>query len=205
MKDLSLAEASFKKAIELAPNYSVSYIYLAELYRAQGRLGSAIKEYRGFAGKKSQAGFSAVYSWDDLRASEEGEKAKAKYQEALKVDPKFAPAANNLAYLMLEQGGDLNQALAFAQTAYESAPDDPGIADTLGWIYYNKKAYLKATELLKEAAEKLPENPVVQYHYGMVQFMNGDKEGAKKNLQAALKLSDKFPGAEEAKKTLTAL
>jgi len=46
---------------------------------------------------------------------------------------------------------------------------------------------------------------VVQYHYGMAQYMNGDKDGAKKNLQAALKLTDKFPGADEAKKTLEAL
>jgi hypothetical protein len=59
--------------------------------------------------------------------------------------------------------------------------------------------------LLKEAAEKLPDNPVVQYHYGMAQHKNGDKAGAKKSLQTSLKLSQSFPGVEEAKKVLKEL
>jgi hypothetical protein len=59
--------------------------------------------------------------------------------------------------------------------------------------------------LLKEAADKLGDNPVVQYHYGMTLFMNGDTINAKKTLQAALKMSDSFPGSDEAKKTLKAL
>ncbi len=72
-------------------------------------------------------------------------------------------------------------------------------------MYYKKTAYLKATSLLREAAEKLPDNPVVQYHYGMAQHKNGDKAGAKRSLQASLKLSENFPGADEAKKVLNEL
>jgi hypothetical protein len=59
--------------------------------------------------------------------------------------------------------------------------------------------------LLKDASEKLPDNPVVQYHYGMAQHKNGDLAGAKKSLQTSLKLSQNFPGAEEAKKVLSEL
>ncbi len=65
--------------------------------------------------------------------------------------------------------------------------------------------YLKASSLLKEAAEKLPDNPIVRYHYGMAQQKNGDSAGAKTSLQAALKLSKNFPGADEARKTLKEL
>jgi Tfp pilus assembly protein PilF len=36
----------------------------------------------------------------------------------------------------------------------------------------------------------------------MAYFQNGDKERAKKELQAALSISDTFMGAEEAKKVL---
>ena len=59
--------------------------------------------------------------------------------------------------------------------------------------------------LLKEAVEKLPNEPVVHFHYGLAQQKNGDQVGAKKSLQTALKLSQTFDGSEEAKKTLAGL
>jgi Tfp pilus assembly protein PilF len=37
----------------------------------------------------------------------------------------------------------------------------------------------------------------------MAYFKNGDKEDAKRELKKALELDPKFPGAEEAKNTLT--
>ena len=95
--------------------------------------------------------------------------------------------------------------LSFHQTAREQQPNDSNIADTLGWVYYKKNANLLAMSLLKEAAEKLPNEPVVHFHYGMAQQKNGDQAGAKKSLQTALKLSQTFDGSEEAKKTLAGL
>ena len=126
-------------------------------------------------------------------------------RQSLRLDSQFAPAANNLAWILVEQGGNLDRALSYAQTAREQRPDDPHIADTLGWIYYKKNAYLLAINLLKEAAEKLPNEPNVQFHYGMAQYKNGDAAGAKKALQTSLKLNKNFPGSDEAQKTLAGL
>jgi tetratricopeptide (TPR) repeat protein len=127
------------------------------------------------------------------------------YRKTLEIEPKFSPAANNLAWLMAEHGGNLDEALSFAEGARAQQKDNPHIADTLGWIYYKKNAYLKAVSLLQEAAEKLPENPVVQYHLGMAQFKNGDRLKGKKTLESAFQLSPNFPGSEEAKATLDML
>jgi tetratricopeptide (TPR) repeat protein len=135
----------------------------------------------------------------------EHDKAQARYEAILKRNPQFAPAANNLAWILVDHGGNLDVALSHAQTAREQKPDDPYIADTLGWIYYKKSAYLLAVSLLKEAAEKLPNEPVVHFHYGMALHRKGDTAGAKKSLQAALKLSHNFTGAEDARKTLAGL
>ena len=95
--------------------------------------------------------------------------------------------------------------MRFAQDARAQQSDNPHIADTLGWIYYKKNAYLKATSLLHEAAEKLSENPVVQYHLGMAQIKNGDRLKGKKALEFAFQLSPNFPGAEDAKAALDKL
>jgi Tfp pilus assembly protein PilF len=58
---------------------------------------------------------------------------------------------------------------------------------------------------LKEAIEKIPDNPVVRYHLGMAYFKSGDKGNAKTELKKALELNPKFPGADEAKDTLAKL
>jgi Tfp pilus assembly protein PilF len=89
--------------------------------------------------------------------------------------------------------------------AREQQPNDSHIADTLGWVYYKKNAYLLATSFLKEAVEKLPLEPDVHFHYGMAQQKNGDRAGAKKSFQTALALSQTFSGSEEARKMLAEL
>ena len=50
-------------------------------------------------------------------------------------------AANNLAYLMLENGENVDVALTMAQTARRAMPDSPNSADTLAWAYYYKGTY----------------------------------------------------------------
>ena len=132
-------------------------------------------------------------------------KAQGYYEKALKINPNFVPAANNLAYIYAEHGGNIDVALNLAQKAREQAPDDAHVSDTLGWIYYKKNVYGTAITYLKEAVEKSPNHPVTHYHLGMAYYKNGNKEMAKKELSEALRLNPNFEGAEEAKKTLGAL
>jgi tetratricopeptide (TPR) repeat protein len=61
------------------------------------------------------------------------------YERVLAVNPRFAPAANNLAYLLIENSGDKERALQLAHTAKEVAPEDPNISDTLGWILHQRQ------------------------------------------------------------------
>jgi len=130
------------------------------------------------------------------------QQAMAYYEKALTLNPRFAPAANNLAWNYAEHGENIDRALSLAQTAREQLPHDPSIADTLGWIYYKKDRYRQALPLFKESAEKLTDNPMVYYHLGMVYYKIGDTNLAKGALQRALQLRRDFPGAEEAQQVL---
>jgi Tfp pilus assembly protein PilF len=76
------------------------------------------------------------------------------------------------------------------------------MSDTLGWVYYKKNVYSRAIVYLKEAAEKMPNQPVVHYHLGMAYYKNGQMEPAKKELTRALQIDPNFPGAAEAKEVL---
>ena len=130
------------------------------------------------------------------------EQAEAYYRKILKVNDEFAPAANNLAYLLLRSGGNVDEALSFAQTAKRINPDDPGISDTLGWIYVQKKAYASAIAQLEDAAEKLPDNPTVLYHLGTAYAKNDNLEQARTHLQAALDLDRPFAEEDQARELL---
>ena len=58
-------------------------------------------------------------------------KGREHYEKVLALSPRFAPAANNLVWLLSEHGGDKDRALALAQTVKGQAPEDPHVTDTL--------------------------------------------------------------------------
>jgi tetratricopeptide (TPR) repeat protein len=202
-KQSDKAEAEFKKAIELNNAILTSYMNLAQLYHHTGKVDQAVKEYEAILAKNPKVLQAHMLLGIIYQRQNQYDKSKAAYEQVLALNPKFAPAANNLAWMLMERGENMDQALSYAQTAREQSSDDPHIADTLGWIYYQKNVYLKAVSLLKEAAEKLPSDPIVQYHYGMAQHKNGNPAAAKKILAASLKLNSNYPGADEARKVLS--
>jgi tetratricopeptide (TPR) repeat protein len=131
--------------------------------------------------------------------------ANKEYRKVLTLSPKHPLAANNLASNLADGGGNLDEALKFAQIAREAAPEDPSVGDTLGWIYYKKGLVDTAYPLISEAAGKLKNNASIRYHHGMVLAKKGKNKEAAAELNAALSLDPKFPGADEAKKTLDGL
>ena len=72
----------------------------------------------------------------------------------------------------------------------------------MGWIYYKKNVPSRAIVYLKEANEKVPNQPAIKYHLGMSYYKNGNLDLAKKELNQALKIDANFEGAEEARATL---
>ena len=89
-------------------------------------------------------------------------------------------------------------------------PRSPGVADTLGWIYYQKGAYHSAVDSLKEALRlaqetNSPDNPRLHYHLGMAYAKSGQVTFARQQLQQALKLNPNSSDAENARKQLAAL
>jgi tetratricopeptide (TPR) repeat protein len=100
------------------------------------------------------------------------EEAEQTYTQALTADPNNETAANNLAFILAEQGKDLNKARDLAQMARKKQPENPNTADTLGWVYYKLGNTLLAKDQLLFAVGKQPETGVFQYHLGMIYKQN---------------------------------
>ena len=130
------------------------------------------------------------------------QQAEDLYRKALQVQPDYAVAANNLAYLMLEHGGDTSVALSLAQTARKGMPNVPSAADTLGWAYYHQGVYTSAINTLQEAVTGNPQNPTFHYHLGLAYEKVNNPAMAKKQLEYTLKINPNYAQADEIKKLL---
>ena len=124
------------------------------------------------------------------------------YEETLKRDPENYVVINNIASLAVEHGFDLERAATLAARMYAKYPQDPAVADTLGWVLCQQGKVAAALPLLQFAATGASNNPVHRYHYGAALLKNGQNEAARKELGAALKLSRQFDGVEKAQALL---
>jgi Flp pilus assembly protein TadD len=130
------------------------------------------------------------------------QKAETSYQKALSIQSDDAVAANNLAYLMLEHGGDVNVALTLAQTARRGLQGMPNSADTLGWAYYHNGSFSAAAPLLEEAVRKAPSNSTYLYHLGLIYTKLNDSARARAQFERAISIDPQSPIAERARNAL---
>ena len=99
------------------------------------------------------------------------EKADRDFLEALEINPGDAYTLNYLAYSWLERDYKIDKAMDMLKIAYEAESDDPYIIDSIGWAYFLTRDYLKAEKFLKQAVELMPEDPIVNDHYGDILWM----------------------------------
>ena len=86
--------------------------------------------------------------------------------KSLKINPDDAYVLNYLAYSWLERDYKINTAIKMLEKAHAQKRDDPFILDSVGWAYYLVGDLIKAEEFLKKAIELMPEDPIVNDHYG---------------------------------------
>jgi tetratricopeptide (TPR) repeat protein len=161
---------------------------LGNLYRAQGDSERAIAQYEKLRALNPHFVDAQVLVGNLYLRKNDLSSARRYYEAALAYDPHSGLAENNLAWLYVLQGGDLNVALGMAEDAKQQLPSVPSVNGTLAWIYYLKGNYRNALPLLRECVQKVPENATYHYRLGMVELAIGDKRTARSELEAALNL-----------------
>ncbi|MGH7996191.1 MAG: tetratricopeptide repeat protein [Opitutaceae bacterium] len=203
--DTKGAETALKEAIREEPGAAGPYLLLADVYIGAHRQSEALAELEAVAAKdpKNTQALMLIGVLDENGRNFAA--ARKAYTQALAANPDFAPALNNLAYIDAEDFSDLDQAFALAQRARSLQPDEPHVADTLGWVLYLRRQYPWALTLLSESAANLPASPSVQFHLGMTQYMLGMDAPARVSFERALHSSQPFEQAATARERLAIL
>lgn len=216
-RDAQGAEAELRKALELDPNYLAAYSALGALFINSRQEERAIAEYKKILELRpdNSTAYTLIGMLEYARKNYDA--AVDNYRKALERDQNSVIAANNLAWLYAVDGkGNIDEAVRLAQGVVQKNPNVAGFIDTLGWVYYKKGLHNAAIEQLQKAvkvdeaaarAANVSPSATYHFHLGMALKAKGDNPGARRELEAALKLSDKSPlaDADEARKVLATL
>jgi tetratricopeptide (TPR) repeat protein len=186
-KDKKAAEQTLRRAVDVDSANLQAYMMLGQLYASEGRLDEARAKFERLATLQPKGVPAHTMAAMILHMQNKVDEARARYERVMEIDPQAAVAANNLAWLYAEGGGNLDLALQLAQTAKAKLPTNAEVNDTLGWIYYKKNLPELAIPLLRESVAAAPENPVYHYHLGLAYSKKGDDASARHSLDRALK------------------
>jgi tetratricopeptide (TPR) repeat protein len=203
--DPKTSEVLLRRALAADPSYLAAYAALGQLYAKQGRLNEALTELDALAGRQPKPVAALTLSGMILQSQGKNAEAQAKFEKVMQIDSQAPVAANNLAWLYVESGGNLDLALQLAQTAKQSLNESAEVNDTLGFIYYKKNLPALAIPPLKLSVEKEPNNPMFHYHLGLAYAKAGIQDQARQALTRALTLKPDFSGASDAKSVLGSL
>ncbi len=192
--DLALAERHYRKLAEENPRNQDLQLRFGEVLRRLGQMQASIDVLRKglqIDSNNPQANLQLAMTLDAAGLKRE---SLPLYEATVKVQPDNLIALNNLAFMLAEEGRDLDQALTYAQRARQLSPSHPDVADTLGWIYIRKNLSDNAIRIFRELTAKHGKNAMYHYHLGMALHQKGDRAGARQSLQTALSLR---PGKED--------
>ena len=200
-----LAESSLNKALQFNPNLGVASELLATVYISTNKTADAARQLEAVVKQVPNEVRTLMILGGLYEKLHEFGKARDVYEKVTTISPEFAPALNNLAFIYTEHFDQLDRAYQLAEKARGIQPGDGSIADTLAWVYYKKRDYQQAINLLGEAVRKSPNDPEVRYHLGMCQYMMGDADGARATLEQVVKSPTDFPNKADAQRRLALL
>ena len=195
--DRAGARKAFEAAKAARPGSVDADFDLAQLDAAEGKLDDARKRLSEVAISHPDNKNAHLLLARFEMTSGKNPAAIEQLKKAVELDGKDALSFNALAYLLVESKQP-DEAAKYAQKAWELAPDNPAIDDTLGWVYYEQGQYPLAVVQL-EAANAKAGTAIRKYHLAMAYLKAGKPDRGRQTLDAALKMDPKLPEAQTAR------
>ncbi len=188
------AGASYRRALELDPEYVAAMIGQGEVEAQLGRHETALQRLDDAIEIDPHQAGAHLAEGRVLEAQGKIDEALAAYFRSLELDPN-APAVNlRVATLQLARK-QTDQALARLDQVIETAPDDPEAHHQRGLAHLELKHPTRAIADLRFAAEHLKNRPDVFYHLALALNADHKTADALRATERALKLAPEYADA----------
>jgi tetratricopeptide (TPR) repeat protein len=161
LNQFEAAYKKFKKAVQLNPNYALTYAHWGDILLKEGRLEEARNKY---------------------------EKASQKYEQAIQLEPSVAWIYGNWGFA-LSQLGKHEQAIALYEKAEKLEHHLSWIYKNWGYALLGVKQYDQADLKFQKAVELEPNNPRWFYEWGKAFSQLSEYQSAVDRYQQALKIA----------------
>jgi len=179
------AQKFLKELIQQHPRKIRPILLLARIEMGLKEFETALNTLQKAIAVKPQNAWPYMQMASIYQRMKKPEKAVETYEALLKAKGAYPPAENDLAYLYAELNQNMDRALALAEKAMEKMPQNPAVADTLGYVHLKRGALPLAKKYFDEAIVKFPRQPYFHYHLAMVLQQQGKKSEAMAALQKA--------------------
>jgi putative PEP-CTERM system TPR-repeat lipoprotein len=199
LKRSNEAEVLLDKSLSSKPDVGVALL-LAQIAMSSGNSKKAISTLANWVAKNpDDFGVRSDYAAMMMEMGDSGG-ARREYETLLRQHAEDPIILNNLGWLLQKDNPD--RALSLVSLAAKVAPRSPQIADTLGWMKYQRRDLQGALPLLQHAHNVDSNSAPISYHLALVLDATGKRAEAKTLLQATLAKSPKFDGSDDARQTL---
>ena len=161
-------------------------------YIAQGEILRDAKRYRDAYAVYSKAinAFPGQFVFRTLRAynassMDDIETLEIDAEFVLNNDPNNVDMLNLIGYYFADKNIHLDKAKIYLERAYELAPNDPRIIDSVGWLEFRLNNLERAKQLIREALELYPD-PEIHGHLIEILRTQQQFDEADKHLHEAL-------------------
>ena len=191
LEDYKGAEVLLKNLSEDYDDIQI-YMELGEILRLNNRYIEAIRYYdKAISKTKNPVNLWVLYYAKGVCQERVGQwkNAEKTLMKAYKIKRHYL-VLNHLGYTWIRQNQNIDRAFSMIVDAYNQAPFDPSINDSLGFALYNLGYYGMSLPYLERAAELYPSSAIINSHLGDAYWFAHRKNEAKFQWQHALTLKD---------------
>jgi tetratricopeptide (TPR) repeat protein len=197
------ARAEFERALVIDPKAAEALGGLGTIHAEGGDTEKALALFDQAIEIDPDSDHYPYVSAQLLLQSGDRTAATARLQTVIREFPGQAEARNDLAWMLAEEGEELDLALKLAEEAGRMSPG-PNIYDTLGFVHIKRGEFSAAVAILEKAITYDQASPSIRYRLGTALSQTGDTQRAREMLSAALDAGP-FPEADEARRQLAQL
>jgi putative PEP-CTERM system TPR-repeat lipoprotein len=202
-KDWPQAERAVREAIRLEPRDAGHAVKLHAILSASGRKGDAAAQARRWLADNPRDTAMRMHLADTALREREYKTAFGLYQEVVEITPNNPIALNNLAWVAGELGDA--RAVGYAERALKLAPNSANILDTLGALLVKQGDAKQGMTYIERARSIDPKRAEFQLSYARALIALGQKDAARKELEALAQRQEPFNGKEAVPSLLKSL